>query len=109
MTEQQEQEESRFLRFRFMVMQRAPHRAKKKNEFTYFDLADKCIAKMLRTVGSLCQPSLLAVTTDDTRLSRMKRALPDGTLAGRVRDENGTHYVLGHLPRPRLLVCVHAS
>ena len=68
------------------------------------------IAKMLRTVGSLCQPSLLlAVTTDDTRLSRMKRAVPDGTLAGRVGDENGSHYVLGHLPRPRqLLVCVHA-
>ena len=64
---------------------------------------------MLSTAGSLCQPSLLAVTTDDTRLSRMKRTVPDGTLAGRVRDENGTHYVLGHLPRPRLLVCVHAS
>ena len=48
---------------------------------------------MLRTVGSLCQPSLLAVTTDDTRLSRMKRAVPDGiTLAGRVRDENGTRW-----------------
>ena len=30
-------------------------------------------------------------------------------LAGLGWDENGTHYVLGHLPRPRLFVCVHAG
>ena len=30
-------------------------------------------------------------------------------LAGRAWDENGPHYVLDHLPRPGLLVCVHAS